>query len=84
MAAGGVYWFEDLTKPDKYLALPLLCTFASYAHLTTGGLQMEMGNSQMNTKQMMNFMKVGGAWMAGALAGRGLRALCQLRDTPAA
>jgi hypothetical protein len=52
MANGGLAWFMDLTTPDAYYGLPVLCTLSTLALVESGLMSAEMG---MQQSQMMKW-----------------------------
>lgn len=46
MATEGLAWFTDLTLPDPYWGLPVLCAAMTLAMVESGALSAEMGQAQ--------------------------------------
>ncbi|GBF98482.1 hypothetical protein Rsub_11692 [Raphidocelis subcapitata] len=46
MSHGGLAWFPDLTLPDPYYGLPVLCAALTLAMVESGALSAEMGQAQ--------------------------------------
>jgi YidC/Oxa1 family membrane protein insertase len=46
MSTGGLAWFPDLTLPDPFYGLPVLCAALTLAMVESGALSAEMGQAQ--------------------------------------
>ena len=58
MEEGGALWFQDLTVPDPYYALPALCGASFYGMITLGDPgQAQGGDMDPQQQQMKTFMK---------------------------
>lgn len=74
MTNEGIAWFADLTLPDPYYGLPVLCAALTLAMVESGAMSAEMGQAQtaQTLKWVMRFFALIfiplGAYMPSAVA----------------
>jgi YidC/Oxa1 family membrane protein insertase len=57
MTTEGLAWFPNLTLPDAWWGLPLVCCALTLAMVESGAMGAEMGQAQAATKTLKNVMR---------------------------